>query len=215
MKYSVYILILVVFLNCSQKKNKCTKQEDIHINKTDATELVVSELQNFEASDNRVDLDSLLKDEFNEYLAELVNGELDLCRYELLHPFVTDLSVFQKQTEEYIAENKTEEVDVYVFENSFIKEYYNSRPQVKNRDLVCGRILSEKIKLNHGIKIGMTKDELLSKIFKPSTIFDSIDSFTIYKDEMGEFWTQLIFKHDTLVEVYYDSVYDWIEKELK
>ncbi|WP_319503210.1 hypothetical protein [uncultured Draconibacterium sp.] len=202
MRYLSFICLMILFLSSSGKAN----QNSAHVR--DFT-------FDINKSDYRVNLDSLLEIETNDYLAFLVNGELTLCGYKLLHPYVTDLEMFQENVEEYNLENEIKKVDIFVFGSSYIKLYYNDHPRVKNRDVVCGKILSDKIKLNHGIKIGMSKVEILEKIFRPTPLFQSINRLIIYEDESGEAWTELIFKQDILKQVNYDSDYDWIDKKIK
>ena len=202
MRYLSFICLMILFLSSSGKAN----QNSEHVSNITF---------DINKSDPRINLDSLLEIETNSYLASLVNGELTLCGYKLFHPYVTDFEIFQENVEEYNLENEIKKVDVFVFESSYIKQYYNDHPRVKNRDVVCGKILSDKIKLNHGIKIGMSKVKILEEIFRPTPLFQSINRLIIYEDELGEAWTELIFNQDILERVNYDSDYDWIDKEIK
>ena len=60
----------------------------------------------------------------------------------------------------------------------------------------------------------MSKEEILERIFIPTPLFQSINRFVIYEDEIGEAWTELTFEHNTLKQINYDSDYDWIDKKL-
>ena len=88
-------------------------------------------------------------------------------------------------------------------------------PDVNKSDLVCGRIRNEGIIFDQGIKIGMPKHELLTKIFNPSKTLDRVDTLEVYENELGDAWTIYVFRNDTLTEIEFDSSYDWIEKKVR
>jgi hypothetical protein len=179
----------------------------------------VTESGNIEKSDldkqSKFSIDSLLLDMDNEYLATYKNGELALCCYEILETSILNFNIFKKSIEEYNEEEGIQKVEVYSYGDSYIKEFYNSDPQVDRLDLVCGSVYSDKIELSNGIKIGMSKLELLSKIFIKSDFTDSVRILTVYENEIGDYWTSYIFNGDSLSEVRFDSSYDWIDKGLK
>ena len=166
-------------------------------------------------TDGKLDLDSLIHIHNNQYLLSLSGGEVQLCYGYRFDLHVKDYNIFTKRTEKYNNGKSDQVVTVYIFENSFLKEYFNKDPDVNRLDIVYGRILSDKISLTEGVRVGMSKNAMLLKIFKPSDLFDSINKLTIYEDERGEYWTSIIFKDNRLAEVIFDSDYDWIDKKLK
>ncbi len=166
-------------------------------------------------SDKRLDLDLLQNDSQNQYLLTLKDNEIQICYGWQFDVHVQDYKLFTKRIEEYNDEYGNHKVDVYVYHDSFLKEYFNNHPEVNRLDLVCGKILTNEIKLTQGIQIGMDKSKILEKIFKPSDKFDTVSRLTIYEDERGESWVTLDFKDNKLVGVLFDSDYDWIDKGLK
>lgn len=159
-------------------------------------------------NDKQLDLELLLNDSPNQYLLTLKDNEIQICYGWQFDIHVQDYKLFTKQIEEYNDEFGNHKVDVYVYQDSFFKEYFNSHPDVNHLDLVCGRIVTDGIKLTQGIRIGMDKSTVLEKIFKPSERFETISRLTIYKDELGESCVRLDFEDHKLVEVSFDSDYD-------
>jgi hypothetical protein len=194
MRHIVYISILLLSINCSLIKSSNDSKNGL---------------------DNKpkIDLDSLLNIKQNDHSAILKNGELSLCCYDIVKVEILDLAMFKKQSEKHAQDNRMQNVNVYTFEDSYFKEFYNS--EINRLDLVYGRINSDKIQLSNGLKIGMTKSELLGLIFKQSKLFDSINDLKVYENEMGDYWTNYIFKNEKLIEIQFDSSYDWIDKKLK
>ncbi|HEY4789040.1 MAG TPA: hypothetical protein VIH57_23490 [Bacteroidales bacterium] len=194
MRHIVYISILLLSINCSLIKSSNDSKNGL---------------------DNKpkIDLDSLLNVKQNDHSAILKNGELSLCCYDIVKVEILDLAMFKKQSEKHAQDNRMQNVNVYTFEDSYFKEFYNS--EINRLDLVYGRINSDKIQLSNGLKIGMTKSGLLGLIFKQSKLFDSINDLKVYENEMGDYWTNYIFKNEKLVEIQFDSSYDWIDKKLK
>lgn len=166
-------------------------------------------------NDKRLDFDLLLNDSQNQYLLTLKDNEIQICYGWQFDIHVQDYKIFTKQIEEYNDESGNHKVDVYVYHDSFIKEYFNKHPEVNRLDLVCGKILTNEIKLTQNIQIGMDKSKVFEKIFKPSDKFKNVSRLTIYEDERGESWVTLDFKDNKLIGVLFDSDYDWIDKELK
>lgn len=223
MRHIYYILILIVINGCLQTKNNNNQSDSLksNINKIDSQSMnLVDSRSNMIVKsdindDSKLNIDSLLNKKNNDYLATFKNGELSMCCYEILKTDVLDLKMFKKTSEEYSEDYGIKKVDVYVYEDSYIKQFYNTHPQVNRLDLVSGKILSDKIELSNGIRIGMYKADLIGKIFKKSGFFDSVNILTIYENEIGDNWTSYIFKDNKLIEIKFDSSYDWIEKGLK
>lgn len=212
----------IVVFGCSQNTNTLNQNSqpnneiiEIVESKIDTTKEVELIEQKSKKKDNLFDFDSLEIGIPDLYYSSFKNGELSLCCFELLNAEITDLKIFKKSTENYELDGSMQDIDVYIYGESFIKKYYNHHPKVNHLDLVCGRIVSSNIKLSQGIKIGMSKSALMERIFKPSPSFDSVSRLTIYENEMGEKWTSYIFNKDSLTEILFDSEYDWIDKELK
>lgn len=211
MRQFIYILLFTICLSSSQTKLKDNSSNTV-------SNIFVTESGNTEKSDldkqSKLSIDSLLLDIDNEYLATHKNGELALCCYEILETSIMNLSIFKKTIEKYNEEG-IKKVEVYSYGYSYIKVFYNSDPHVNRLDLVCGSLYSDKIELSNGIKIGMSKLELLSKIFIKSGFTDSVRILTVYENEIGDHWTSYKFNGDTLSEIRLDSSYDWIDKGLK
>ena len=58
----------------------------------------------------------------------------------------------------------------------------------------------------------MDKNDFLKLIFKPSELFNKIDTVSISQDEMGDAETNYIFNKGKLIEITFDSSYDWIDR---
>lgn len=83
------------------------------------------------------------------------------------------------------------------------------------KDLVYGKIDDNKLINSNYVKIGMTKTQLLERIFQPSEIFNRVNRLDIYENELGESFTSYIFVNDKLEEILFNSDYEWIDKKLK
>jgi hypothetical protein len=221
MKYIPYGLILISFFGCLQKhpeknNSKLTKLDSMAM----SNELVNRESDNerFEsdAFDKRINLEIVLSQKYNDYLASIDDSILSLCCYEILDIIKSiDYGKFNKKTEAYYFENQKKTVDVYFFEKSFLKEYYNAHHQVMRKDLVCGKIDDNSLLSNSSIKIGMTKTDFFERIFQPNEILKKINRLDIYENELGDAFTSYRFVNNTLKEIVFDSDYDWIDKEFK
>ena len=222
MKNIFYLSALIILLSCSQTRKKdnvsegsgstTEKTDSQSIRDPDLTDKTVSNSITYE---EKLTIDSLLLARDNEYLLSYKTGELILCCYDILESDILNLNIFKKTVEEYNEEDGIKKVDVYEYGNSYIKQFYNSHPQVDRLDLVCGDLFSDKIELSNGIRIGMTKADLLGKLFQKSAFFDSVRIMTVYENEIGDYWTSYIFKNNKLAEIKFDSSYDWIDKGLK
>lgn len=224
MKHIAYILILTFFVSCFQKhtdnKTKILSETD-SIKKTN--DLIVDNIENdtiekieLDTSDKKINLDLVLNQKHNHFLASLNDSVLSLCCYEILDVVkLIDYKKLNKTTEEYDLENQKKTVDVFYLGKSFLKKYYNDHPQVMHTDLVCGRIDNNSLIKNGSIQIGMTKNDLLKITFQPTETFSKINQLDIYENELGESYTSYRFLNDTLKEIVFDSDYDWIDKELK
>ncbi len=170
------------------------------------------------ANNHKLDLDSLINVWPNQYLLTFKNSDLDICYIKQFELKVQDYSLFAKSLETYtrISEDEIDTLtaDVYTYKESYLKEYFNDHPDVKQIDIAYGKIVNEKILLTHGIRVGMAKDSILNKIFKSTNTFDSVSKLTIYKDEFGDDWVILNFAENKLSEVIFDSFFNWIEKDL-
>ena len=215
MRNLIFIFILILSFSCSQTK----KDNESNVNQSDnllelnSAEKLVEKKQ--VDSDSRIEIDSVLKDKYNAYLVSFKNSELSLCCYQLFD--ITkhiDYAICTKTVEEYESENKIKQVDIYKFESSFLKKFYNKHPNVMHEDIVCGRIVDNNLIPNSKIKIGMTKSSLLEILFKPTEFFEQISILTVYENELGESHTSYMFDNDILVEIVFNSDYDWIDKEL-
>ncbi|MEM8890502.1 MAG: hypothetical protein AAGD28_21170 [Bacteroidota bacterium] len=161
----------------------------------------------------KIDLDSALLDEVDEYLIEFEEGVLDICCYDLLEVQVNRF-YFEKSIETYEIDEVKETVWVYRAGNSFFKQFNNNDPSVMSIETVSGKIRDNEALLKGDINIGMQKGELLSLLFKGSLVFLEVNSLKVSRDEFGNTWTSYIFEEDTLKEILFDSDYDWIKKEL-
>jgi hypothetical protein len=224
MEHIVNTLILIFFISCSQIKtdNKINiLSETDSIKETsnlivDKTEKDTIEKIELNTSNKRINLDLILNQKHNDYLASVDDSVLSLCCYEILDIIKSiDFGKFNKTTEEYDLENQKKTVDVYYLEESFLKEYYNDHTEVMHKDLICGKIENNDLIINSRIQIGMNKTDLLQMIFQPTETFERINRLDIYENELGESFTSYIFENYTLKGILFDSDYDWIDKEMK
>lgn len=164
----------------------------------------------------RINIDSLLQSPDNSYSARFDNGTLSLCCYDLLD-ITNNLpwKGFERTTEEYKVDEATIIVEAYSNRDSFYKTLYNAHPEVRKSELVCGQIGNEGIVLDKGVRIGMTKAELLTRIFNQSEMLDKVDTLNVYEDEMSEAWTTYVFNGDVLAEIRFDSYNDWVERRVR
>ncbi len=221
MRNLIFIFILILSFGCSQAQ----KENDSNINQSDSLSVLNSVGKDTSSdefivnkhvdSDSRIEIKSELNEKHNDYLASFDNTELSICCYQLLDISKhIDYEKCTKTIEEYESENNIKHVDIYIFENSFLKKFYNKHPEVMHEDIVCGRIVDNNLISNSKIKIGMTKSSLLETIFQPTEFFEQISILTVYENELGESHTSYRFDNDKLVEIVFDSDYDWIDKEL-
>jgi len=224
MKQITYILILIFLAGCSTKQSDNKSNKLIEADTIKGTnDLIVNKIKKDTiekiesiASDKRINLDSILNQKHNDYLASVDDSTLSLCCYEVLDIIKSiDLRKFKKTTEVYDLENQKKTVDVFYLGESFLKEYYNNHPEVMHKDLICGKIDNNDLITNSKIQIGMNKTDLLQMIFQPTEIFEKINRLDIYENELGESFTSYIFENNKLKEITFDSDYDWIDKELK
>ncbi|WP_276373715.1 hypothetical protein [Chryseolinea sp. H1M3-3] len=220
MKSVILISALFIFGCVNKKQSIPSNSDSLTGGAVDTVKLLdskrdLSARNDFEP-EGKVDIDSILQTKENEYLASFDSGILSLCCYDLLNMTGNlPTSTFRMTKEEYKEDGEVKTVDVFTMDSSFFKTFYNAHPDVERTDLVCGEISSDKIVFDHGIRIGMKKSELLSKIFKPSKMFDKINKLEIYENEMGEAWTTLIFTNERLTRIEFDSDYDWIERSVR
>lgn len=206
----------LVFNIDSIKQKEKVKESLIIKTKTPIVELIDSSIQKNQIDsekNNKIDLDEILNDNYNTYLASFENGDLSLCGYQLFD--LTEkikYSAFIKTTEKYTPFEKVETVNVYRKESSFVKTYFNDYITPNRTVILCGRILSNEILIPSKVKIGMKKADFLNLFFQTSEIFNQIERVSIYEDEMGEKFTTYIFSEDNLVEIKFDSDCDWVDK---
>ncbi len=184
---------------------------------TIATILAVAISCEDKKQDSRMDLDEMIADKHNEYLASLEEGNLTMFGYYGLIDISDSLHLnrFTKSSENFESEGEIQTVDVYVFDKSFLKKYFNNHPQVNQLDLVSGRILNAELINSSVIQLDMTKEDFLGVFFQTSKLFDEIDTVTIYRSEEGLAHTSYIFEDDQLSQIIFDSAYDWIDKDLR
>jgi hypothetical protein len=162
-----------------------------------------------------LDLDSILHVEENSLSAQLDDGTLTICCYNLFNiSEKINYNAMMSKIETYVLEDKIQKITVYQLDKSFIKTYFNAQPEVKRLDLVSGTILSNDVLTKSEIKLGMSKDKVLSTFFKPTGLFAKINCLKLYENELGEAWTIFIFEENRLSEIKFDSSYDWINKGL-
>jgi len=210
-----------LILGCSHNtKKEKTKEKVTSERVSNKTEQVtidkpkLTESQSNKETSNKINLDKILKDKYNNYLASYEKGNLSLCSYQLFD--MTDkikYSAFKKTTEKYTPNDKEETVNVYRSDSSFVKTYFNRDVTPNRLDVVCGRILYNELFETSKVQIGMKKSDFLELFFQPSEIFTKIESVSIYEDEMGEAFTTYRFNKNILVEIDFDSSYDWIDKK--
>jgi len=210
----------LVFNIDSIKHKEKTKDDVIIMEKTSNVELIESMDSSIQKEqvdikkDNRINLDEILKDSYNTYLASFENGDLSLCSYQLFD--LTEkvkYSAFIKTTEKYNPFEKAETVIVYRKDSSFVKTYFNDYVTPNRTVILCGRILSNDLLRPSKVQIGMKKSDFLNLFFQTGKIYNQIESVSIYEDEMGEIFTSYIFSEDSLAEIKFDSDCDWVDKK--
>jgi hypothetical protein len=165
-------------------------------------------------SDGKINLDKILESKYNRYLASFENGDLSMCSYDLLDVTKNIIySKFQKSTEEYNPFEKTELINVYRKDSSYVKTYLNEYITPSILNVVCGKIQNQELIMTYTYHIGMEKTNFLELLFQPSEKFKDIESLTIYQDEAGEASTSYRFVNDTLREITFDSDIDWVERK--
>ncbi len=215
MKYIFYISLIIIGFYSSRKAddkntNNILSKRQISIENKEK----ISENKSTQTITSKINIDEALKDKYNTYLAFLENANLSLCSYDLFD--ITEkinFSAFKKTTETYTTFGDKEIVNVYRNDSSFVKTHYNSSVSPNSLNIVCGHILSNELLKPSKVKIGMKKNDFWTLFFQQSEIINQIRSITIYQDETGEAFTTYKFKNDRLIEIEFDSDYDWINKE--
>lgn len=216
MKYILPFVLSILLFACNSPQEKKEVAGEIYADTISQQEEVHPEALIKEASipkPQKIDLDSALVDDLDEYLIEFEEGTLDICCYDLLD-IRLNYNFFQKSIEVYESEGKKEEVEVYQGGKSFFKTYYNAHPKVMENKLISGSLLDNKAFANPEIQIGMPKTQFLEIIFASSPVFEQVNQLDIYENELGEAYTSYIFEADSLSEIQFHSDYDWIKKEL-
>ena len=216
MKYILPIALGILFLACNPSQEKKEDTGEIPAETITQKEEVLAEASIKEASipqPQKIDLDSALLDELNEYLLDLDEGVLGICCYDLLD-IRLNYDFFQKSMEKYEVEGKEEEVEVYQGGKSFFKTYYNDHPKVNENKLISGSLVDNSAFANPNIQIGMPKAQFLEIFFTSSPVFEQVSQLDIYENELGEAYTSYLFEADSLSEIQFHSDYDWIKKEL-
>ena len=216
MKYILSFVLSILLLSCNLPQEKKEVAREIPAETITQKEEVLAEVSIKEDSisqPQKIDLDSALVDDLDEYLMEFEEGVLDICCYDLLEVQINRF-YFEKSIETYEIDEVKETVWVYRAGNSFFKQFNNTDPSVMSIETVSGKIRDNEALLKGVINIGMQKGELLSLLFKGSLVFLEVNSLKVSRDEFGNTWTSYIFEADTLKEILFDSDYDWIKKEL-
>ncbi|RXQ95591.1 hypothetical protein EO244_06925 [Ancylomarina salipaludis] len=218
MRQFKYLLILLIFTNCSSDKKSNNAAESGTVESQKITTLSSKakddqpnkiQKQNL---DKRANIDTLMNGKFdlNSDIFSLIpfeNGKLEVFSHKLANVYIVDYNLFRKHIEEYNFQDSIEKVDVFIYKDSYLKETPKYR--------IYGKILSEDIELSENVKIGMSKTNLLSKIFKPSDSFDKVKVLVVYENEIGDYWLNFKFDTNKLIEVEYDTNNDWVDRALK
>lgn len=207
-------------IGCSPKNSESSIKNIDSTIISDTINVIVDEVQEQTNEqvffDKRINLDSILNEEYDYYLSSIEDSLLSIVGYNTLNIIdKIDFNKFYKSIEKYNFDNEVHQIDVFYLGTSFVKKYYNRHPDVMRTDLVCGMINNNTLINGNTIQIGMLKNDLLELVFQPTQTFDKVIQFNIYEDETGEAFTSYIFENDTLKNITFDSDYSWIEKGIK
>ncbi len=212
----LFLLSLFFLFSCFPAKNDSNKQPQTSdsFSISDVEDNPSTTKNSYRIVANKINLDSILINK-NLYLASLNDSTLSLCCYDILDITQSiNYQAFEKSSEEYEIEGQTKKVTIYSSGTSFLKEFENNHPQVMETQLVCGRIKDNHLISNSTVQIGMKKNDLLSTIFQPTEIFEEIKQLDIFENEISGS-TSYHFENNLLVQIVFNSDYDWIDKELK
>ena len=220
----VITISLLTVICCEQNRKKKLSEE----HKAPIIDKQLSEVQDssslttnsFKKQKNpepkKINLDSILKDEFNGYLAGLSEDTLSMVSYSTIDitPWI-NYNEFQRSIEIYTPfENQetVQTVDVYKSDSSYIKMYTYRYENIVEKNIVCGRINNSNLLKHQTIKIGMSKNSFLSIYFSNSEKFNDINCLVVYQDEMGEGWTKYEFDQGALSKISFESVNEWVKR---
>jgi hypothetical protein len=147
----------------------------------------------------------------------------DILTYYLLGSFVS-WNHF-KNTHYYFEDNKQfvedkeagiqDTIHEFTYKESFVKAFWHNNDNTLN--IVSGQIINGEIKLVENIHVGMSKNNLLQKIFSPDTMlkfdFERVDTL-INSATTSDIKQNYIFDNDTLKKIIIESDYDWIPFDL-
>jgi len=212
MKRSYYLLVVIIIILCSCDNKNTRQSVSNSTSKSIKSEAYLTKEKDKHC--NKIDLDKILAQSQNKYLANFDNGNLDMCGYYLID--ITNKINFRnfvKTQESYELDNSENIVNVYRKDSSFVKTYFNKHPRMNQLDIVCGVIYDNDL-INHNfLKLGIAKDELLTNYFCKSNMLKKINSLTIWENELGDAFTSYKFLNDTLKAIEFNSSYEWINKE--
>ena len=205
MKYILSFVLSILLLSCNPPQEKKEVAEEIPAETISQKEEVQSETSIKETSipePKKIDLDSVLSEELDDYLTDLREGVLGLCCHDGLEVQL-NYDYFEKSIEMFDVNGQEKEREVYQQGNSFFKRFYNDHPKVMGWNL-SGRIADNEAILNRNIRIGMSKMELLTQLYETSPLFEEIIQLDISTDEMGDTYTSYLFEGDTLKEILFE-----------
>ena len=196
-KYTKFLFISLTSLTllACNISNATIDNEKPHLEKKDSI-----------ITDYRIDLDSLLSS--TDYLTELEDSVLTMCCYQELD--ITPFINLNNGDTSWI-KISTEEVKVIRVKGTELYKYFNSHPDLNRDDLVKGTITSNEALTKNDVQIGMKKNELLERLFRPSHLFSEINVLTIIDSEEENFTTTYSFTSDQLSRIEFGSDYDWIK----
>ena len=83
MKVSWKIILTLFILGCGDTKTKTTRVDSLIMEKTEKKEVLNPTLK-YNSKKDKIDLDLILSDEHNGYLAQMIGNKLTICCYDLL-----------------------------------------------------------------------------------------------------------------------------------
>jgi len=198
-KKHIIILIIAIFWLSCQLKESNSKKSAIE----ESLPIAESALQN--SHSNKINIEEELQIEFGDYFMALKNSNLSLCCIDSLYnPFMSFDNQSIREILKGFEESKDKNSISFKMKNSQIKLIeWNSEETNEYRIFFGNSIFIEPdIEFPNGIKIGMTKKEIMSKIFVfDEYLFDEIKQISVCEDELGEGYTKYKFSNNKLIEI--------------
>lgn len=222
LKIITIVLCVITITSCKNKRAENKKESQTEIPKkksadnsgTYAQKEKIIETTSDSQIPSLIDIQKELKLEWGDYIVRFNDSILSLCNEQnLYNPF---LSFDQEEVSKYLTnyEIKIDTINIYkdiIFskDNSSIRISHWESEQNGRIEIYLGKgtLKDTSVTLPNGIKIGMEKENFLSKHFiTPNYVKNELKRISICPDERGEIYTKYHFDKGKLSEIEFGSI---------